>query len=72
MNSLYFIISFHVMLSSIPQGKRTTRVRKMEEIPMASLIKIWRPDVLPSLCSLKYSIGSLQPLYFSRSYLDAQ
>lgn len=43
----------------------------MQEFPVVCLIKIWRPAVLPSL-SPQCAVGSLQPLYFSRSYLDAQ
>lgn len=43
----------------------------MQEFPVVCLIKIWRPAVLPSL-SPQCDVGSLQPLYFSRSYLDAQ
>lgn len=43
----------------------------MQEFPVVCLIKIWRPAVLPPL-SPQCAVGSLQPLYFSRSYLDAQ
>lgn len=43
----------------------------MQEFPAVCLIKIWRPAVLPSL-SPQCAVGSLQPLYFSRSYLDAE
>lgn len=51
--------------------KRNTPAYKMQEFPAVSLIKIWRPAVLPSL-SPQCAVGSLQPLYFSRSYLDAE
>lgn len=62
---LFLVVKYSLRMRNIP-------VRKTEEIPLVSLIKIWRPDVLPSLFSPMYSIGSTEPLYFSRSYLDAQ
>lgn len=51
--------------------KKSTPASKMQEFPVVCLIKIWRPAVLPSL-SPQCAVGSLQPLYFLRSYLDAQ
>lgn len=51
--------------------KKSTPAYKMQEFPVVCLIKIWRPAVLLSL-SPQCAVGSLQPLYFSRSYLDAQ
>ena len=62
------------MLSSIPglkKKKKSTPAYKMQEFPVVCLIKIWRPAVLPSLFP-ECAVGSLQPLYFSRSYLDEQ
>lgn len=66
------IFGFYAMLSSIPgYENKSTPAYKMQEFPVVCLIKIWRPAVLPSL-SPQCAVGSLQPLYFSRSYLDAQ